>query len=291
MSGQSGTVELTPGLSPSVDETITWDKIERFFNDAILRVLEGAITAREIADGSITADELAAEISAQIGLADGSVTLSKLAAGFLLPLSKGGTGATTAVGAAANIVPPANAVQALLTGTARVYNHSSESVAPVEGVKGDHDAFWLVSDDNGDDAEVTITTRYADSKVKISCAFNVDTNDSFSPTVFKLQRSTDGGTNWTDLGLGDSSSTRIRISFLGSRENPDRSMSNVGYCFLDTPGIAGAVMYRVLYSCLGGSIIVLNRDWDVDPDGDAGGITTAEYRCSSVLVAEELWIP
>jgi hypothetical protein len=100
MSTTSGGIELAPGYSPDPNgETITWDKIQAMNRDAVLRVMEGAIGPREIANNSITADQLATDLSAQIGVPAGSVTLTKLAAGFLLPIAQGGTGAATAAAA------------------------------------------------------------------------------------------------------------------------------------------------------------------------------------------------
>jgi hypothetical protein len=78
----SGAVDITPGYLFNEDdsgETLTYAKLNKMPAEAILRIQAGAVTARELADGSITADKLDAAIEAQLGLADGSVTSSKLA--------------------------------------------------------------------------------------------------------------------------------------------------------------------------------------------------------------------
>jgi len=73
----SGEIEITPGRVLGALELITPDKL----NDLgvpIARVKQAAITARELADGSISSDKLDVNLEAQIGVADGSVTTTKI---------------------------------------------------------------------------------------------------------------------------------------------------------------------------------------------------------------------
>jgi hypothetical protein len=73
----SGEIEITPGRVLNPTELITPQKL----NDLgvpIARVKQAAITARELADGSISSDKLDVNLEAQIGVADGSVTTSKI---------------------------------------------------------------------------------------------------------------------------------------------------------------------------------------------------------------------
>jgi hypothetical protein len=73
----SGEIEITPGRVLGATELITPQKL----NDLgvpIGRVKQAAITARELADGSISSDKLDVNLEAQIGVADGSVTTSKI---------------------------------------------------------------------------------------------------------------------------------------------------------------------------------------------------------------------
>lgn len=271
-------------------EQITLSKLNRQVEDATLEIQAGAVDTRELADNSVTADKLDTEISAQLGVPDGAVTNAKLAASLIVPVSKGGTGGTTApTGRAGLGVAGVGAVeQALLTGTYSIYNHASETVDPEEGLRGDDEAFWLVADDNGDSMELTLATYNTSSKVKIDCVIHCDT-DYFSVAVgFKLQRSIDSGSSWTDLGLGDSSSTRVRITFLGQHGDNDRNMGKGVYTFVDEPNFLGDVMYRVLMTVHPNNRLYINRDYGIDRDGDAGGVSTAEYRCSSNMVAQEI---
>ena len=290
---QSGSVEITPGkvFNEQDGETVDLEKLNRMIRDAVLRVAEKSITAREIADNTITSDQLAGALSAQLGLPDGSVTLGKLAAGFVLPLAKGGSGVTTQSDGQDLYGIAANASQVVLTGTNSVYNNSSEVVEPEEGVRGDDEAFWLVKDDNGTEAVVSITPRKINSKVMFNCVVHVDTNNKDVGVGLKLQRSTDGGSSWTDLGLGDASGTRVRVTFTVGHAHSQRSVSAAHYTFIDEPGIAGEVQYRLLYTAHPGYYIYLNRDFNLDSLGDAGAAITAVYRCSSVLNVQELWIP
>ena len=73
----SGEIDITPGRVLSAEELVDNSKL----NDLglpIARVKAAAVTAREIADGSITSDKLDVDLEAQIGLADGSVTTAKI---------------------------------------------------------------------------------------------------------------------------------------------------------------------------------------------------------------------
>ena len=77
----SGEIDLRTGFLFSENgatETVTLEKLNRLVTELVLRVMAGAITERELADGSITADKLAADISAQLGVSDGSVSTAKI---------------------------------------------------------------------------------------------------------------------------------------------------------------------------------------------------------------------
>jgi len=74
----SGGTSITPGHTWTSVETVTAARLNKMVRDAIVQVSAGAITARELADGSISADKLAVELEAQLGVADGSVTTAKI---------------------------------------------------------------------------------------------------------------------------------------------------------------------------------------------------------------------
>lgn len=77
----SGEIEIRPGyvFDEVSGEPITLEKLNKMLRDLIARVDAGAITARELADGSINADKLAFSLESQMSLADGSVTTAKIA--------------------------------------------------------------------------------------------------------------------------------------------------------------------------------------------------------------------
>lgn len=86
--------------------------------EGVLSVKDGGIGTEQVADGSITADKLAEGLlsgtvpdsSVTVDkIADGAVTVDKLAGEFILPVAKGGTGATSAGQARTNLgITPAN---------------------------------------------------------------------------------------------------------------------------------------------------------------------------------------
>jgi len=78
---------------------------------------------------------------------------------------------------------------------------------------------------------------------------------------------------------------------MGGHGYGQRNMNPAHLVFIDEPGVNAEVQYRLLYTCHPSYRIYLNREFSIDSDGDAGGVSTAEYRCSSVLNVQELWIP
>jgi len=76
----SGEIQITPGYTfdEAGGENIDLSKLNRLVTDLVARLQAGAVTNRELADGTITADKLDADVAAQLGLADGSVTTSKI---------------------------------------------------------------------------------------------------------------------------------------------------------------------------------------------------------------------
>ena len=76
----SGEIDLTPGLTLSEVEPVTNAKLNLLARPT-LRVKEFAITARELADGSISADKLDEDIAGQLGVPDNSVTTVKIVDG------------------------------------------------------------------------------------------------------------------------------------------------------------------------------------------------------------------
>jgi hypothetical protein len=96
----SGEIDITPGRIFSPGELVTNQKL----NDLslpTLRVKALSITARELADSSISADKLDVELEAQLGVPDNSVTTAKIVDGAV-------TGVKIATGATLNsplIVP------------------------------------------------------------------------------------------------------------------------------------------------------------------------------------------
>lgn len=76
----SGEIDITPGRVLGDVELVDNAKLNQL-GQPVLRIKEGAITTRELADGQITADKLDVNLSAQLGVADNAVTTAKLVDG------------------------------------------------------------------------------------------------------------------------------------------------------------------------------------------------------------------
>jgi len=82
----SGEIEVVaPGYTFNEDseEIVTLGKLNKIVRDMVLKIMAGAITSRELADGAISSDKLADEIAAQMAIPNGSITTAKLATGAL----------------------------------------------------------------------------------------------------------------------------------------------------------------------------------------------------------------
>lgn len=89
---------LGVGTAQLADGSVTKAKLADGAIDSTV-IVDGSIGATQIADGSVTTAKLAA----------GAVTTDKLADGLVVPVAKGGTGATDAAAARTNLgVTPAN---------------------------------------------------------------------------------------------------------------------------------------------------------------------------------------
>lgn len=114
-------LQMKTALEGSIDGKA--DKLEAdgatiVADEGVLSVKDGGIGTEQVADGSITADKLAEGLLSDTvpdssvtvdKIADGAVTVDKLAGEFILPVAKGGTGATSAGQARTNLgITPAN---------------------------------------------------------------------------------------------------------------------------------------------------------------------------------------
>lgn len=102
----SGEIEVSPGfLFETADsETLTYAKLNKLVEDLVLRIMAGAVTNRELADGTITADKLDPSISAQLGVADGSVTTAKIVDGAVTDSKLRDGAACSVIGRSANTI-------------------------------------------------------------------------------------------------------------------------------------------------------------------------------------------
>ncbi len=207
----SGEINLTPGRVLDDNELLTTAKVNQIVGELLLRIKAGAITSRELADGSISADKLAVDLSAQLSLADGSVTTNKLASAAVTS-AKLADDAVTAAKAAADMINGQTAVTVAKAGSMllvwdvdaaelrsiTVGNlHPSGSV--VQAVYAESNAYVKLSgqidfDDTipqiteGDQLlTVSITPKYSDSKVLVTFTGSVDSDpdDEVTGALFR----------------------------------------------------------------------------------------------------------
>ena len=122
----SGEISVTPGYRFGDGEVVTNAKLNKISTEMIAKLDAGAVTAAELADGSISADKLVAEISAQLGsVADGAVTTAKLADGAV----------TTPKIADASVTAAKLAADAVLTNQVKYAQASNGGLVVCSGIK------------------------------------------------------------------------------------------------------------------------------------------------------------
>jgi microcystin-dependent protein len=79
----SGEIQVTPTVLLEDEQVLTYEKLRDLIEGLTAEILAGAITDRELAAGTISADKLDAAVASQMGLPDGAVTTAKLATNAL----------------------------------------------------------------------------------------------------------------------------------------------------------------------------------------------------------------
>jgi len=140
----SGSIDITPGYQLGDGEKIDNSKINRMTAELIAQLDPNSVTARELADGSISADKLDADITSQLGslgsIEDGAVTTSKLADGAVTT-PKVADGAITAVKLAPDALRP-NEVKYF-----QAQNGSFHTIGPLSVIPGCQVAIPVEVDD------------------------------------------------------------------------------------------------------------------------------------------------
>ena len=92
-----GAIEEAGGKVTADGVTISMDE------SGVISIRNLGVGTAQLADASVTKQKLAPGAIDSTALGDGSVSVDKLADGFVLPVDKGGTGATTAEQARTNL--------------------------------------------------------------------------------------------------------------------------------------------------------------------------------------------
>lgn len=281
----SGGIEVTPGRVFGDTELVTPAKL----NDLglpTLQVQEGAITARELADGSISSDKLDVDLSAQLSLADGSVTTAKLDAnavtsakladdaviqGKVAPGLFTATTAVTAMKAGGYLLlhdPDASDVRAITVGNAFPSGSVVQTVYYEEGSCANvptqipyDDTIPQVTEGN-EIATAAITPKFSDSKVLVEFTGVVDTNPNDFVTVALFRN---GATN--------------AIAAAGIKTNGEPTQ--VVLRFRDAPATTSATTYSIRAGADGASTDVAFNGV-ATPSRRLGGVA------KNVLLLQEL---
>jgi hypothetical protein len=105
------------------------------------------------------------------------------------------------------------------------------------------------------DLEVSITPRFANSKILVEAMVSSSTNTTNYGVSFKLVRD-----DTTDIAIGDAEDNRTRVSFTGGYSG-QFSIPNNGMKFLDDPTleVGTPVTYKVQFYLQGSNKVYINR--------------------------------
>ena len=175
------------------------------------------------------------------------------------------TGASTLTGGIAN----AGTITAGTIGTSVVFPAGC-ILQTVQTVKTDVFETSSTSDVDITGLTITITPRFATSKVLIM--FNIHINGNDSGTGLRLFR---GSTNLT---MGDAAGSRARMMAIGmySTGSDSNAYSNLptSMTFLDSPATTSATTYKIQGQTLSGGFRVNKTRYDTDNGNASRGIST-----------------
>lgn len=211
--------------------------------------------------------------------------------------------------------------QKILTRANRWYNGSSTNstqqrntsppINPTSNAEGEYrseNTWWLVEEATDttstgtraavgekfliDDLQLKSTNSY----VKLSTTIHTDTNSSNVAPGFLLQKSTDGGLNWSAVTIaaayGSTVNHRIEATFVGVHGRGDRGMCSNSYSFIDMNPGTTTPQYRILISLHPEYYVYLNRDYNLDSGGSGIGSNDTDrnslFRATSIFTAEEI---
>lgn len=253
----SGEVDITPGYQFSADERLTIAKLNLLVAGLLLRIKEGSITTRELADGSISSDKLAVDLAAQLALADGAVTTAKLAA-TAVTSAKIADDAVTAGKAAPDMIHGQTPItvgkagsellvwdvdtsdlRLLTIGNLHPSGSIVQSVYFEEGTNANiptaipyDDSIPQVTEGN-QIAAATITPKYADSKIMVHFSGVADTNPDDNVTVALFR---------------DGAADAKAAASVRTQADPSQIVLN----FRDAPGTTDEVTYTIRAGAAGG---------------------------------------
>tara|TARA_R100001198_G_C5233383_1_gene212012 strand:+ start:233 stop:1075 length:843 start_codon:yes stop_codon:yes gene_type:complete len=125
--------------------------------------------------------------------------------------------------------------------------------------------------------EVSITPRFANSKILVEAMVSSSTNNGNYGVSFKLVRD-----DTTDIVVGDAQGSRTRASFTGGYSGQYATPNN-GMKFLDNPTleVGTAVTYKVQLYLYGTNVAYINRPY-TNGDGSYVSLTTSTLTVTEI---------
>lgn len=170
-----------------------------------------------------------------------------------------------------------------------VQNTSDPVIAPVSGTADDDSARFLFQDGLDTDAETQkaviddLTLQDTNSKVEIEYHISGDTDNGNIGVVFFLERSLDGGNNFSSIpgAIGKAKGNRLQATSNMPHGNGVRNLGTTNFTFIDSPGIT-TPQYRITWSIARTHHFRINRD-NTNSNDDSYATVVSYIRAKEIM--------